>query len=81
VTALQQVSRDVPIVFVGVVDPMGSGFVASLSRPGGNATGFVIFEYSLTGKWLEMLKEIAPEVKRARRVACAGQQSPHDEIG
>jgi len=65
VRALQQASRSVPIVFVGVADPVGSGLVASLSRPGGNATGFVIFEYSLAGKWLELLKEIAPEVKRA----------------
>jgi putative ABC transport system substrate-binding protein len=65
VRALQQASRNVPIVFVGVVDPVGSGLVASLSRPGGNATGFVIFEYSLAGKWLELLKELAPEVKRA----------------
>jgi putative tryptophan/tyrosine transport system substrate-binding protein len=65
VTALQQASRTVPIVFVGVVDPVGSGMVASLPRPGGNATGFVIFEYALATKWLELLKEIAPEVKRA----------------
>jgi putative ABC transport system substrate-binding protein len=65
VTALRQASRIVPIVFVGVVDPVGSGMVASLARPGGNATGFVIFEYALATKWLELLKEIAPEVKRA----------------
>jgi len=65
VIALQQASRSVPIVFVSVVDPVGSGLVASMSRPGGNATGFVIFEYSLAGKWLELLKEIAPEIKRA----------------
>jgi putative ABC transport system substrate-binding protein len=65
VTALRQASRTVPIVFVGVVDPVGSGMVASLARPGGNATGFVIFEYALATKWLELLKEIAPEVKRA----------------
>jgi putative ABC transport system substrate-binding protein len=65
VTALRQASRTVPIVFVGVVDPVGSGMVASLPRPGGNATGFVIFEYALATKWLELLKEIAPGVKRA----------------
>jgi putative ABC transport system substrate-binding protein len=65
VTALQQASRTVPIVFVGVVDPVGSGMVVSLPRPGGNATGFVIFEYALATKWLELLKEIAPRVKRA----------------
>ena len=54
-----------PIVFVGVADPVGAGFVDSLARPGGNATGFMLFEYSLSGKWLELLKEIAPGVKRA----------------
>jgi len=54
----------VPIVFAIVPDPVGSGFVASLSRPGGNATGFLQFEYSLSGKWLELLKEIAPGVTR-----------------
>ena len=62
---LLQVTRTVPIVFVVVPDPVGSGFVARLSRPGGNATGFVQFEYSLSGKWLELLKEIAPGVTRA----------------
>jgi putative tryptophan/tyrosine transport system substrate-binding protein len=55
----------VPIVFVIVPDPVGSGFVDSLSRPGGNATGFMQFEYSLSGKWLELLKQIAPGVTRA----------------
>jgi putative ABC transport system substrate-binding protein len=55
----------VPIVFVLVPDPVGSGFVESLSRPGGNATGFMTFEYGLSGKWLELLKEIAPGVTRA----------------
>jgi len=61
---LLKVTRTVPIVFVVVPDPVGSGFVASLSRPGGNATGFVQFEYSLSGKWLELLKQIAPGVTR-----------------
>ena len=61
---LLQVTRTVPIVFVLVPDPVGSGFVARLSRPGGNATGFVQFEYSLSGKWLELLKQIAPGVTR-----------------
>jgi putative tryptophan/tyrosine transport system substrate-binding protein len=64
VAALQRVSRTVPIVFVGVTDPLGAGFVDSLARPGGNATGFMIYEYSLSGKWLELLKEIAPGVMR-----------------
>src|SRR6266511_213834 len=58
-------TRTVPIVFVLVPDPVGSGFVESLSRPGGNATGFMQFEYGLSGKWLELLKEIAPGVTRA----------------
>jgi putative ABC transport system substrate-binding protein len=65
VTALQQATRSVPIVFVGVIDPVGSGLVASLARPGGNATGFVVFEYALAAKWLELLKEISPGVTRA----------------
>jgi putative ABC transport system substrate-binding protein len=61
---LLQVTRTVPIVFPGVVDPVGAGFVDSLARPGGNATGFLLFEYSLSGKWLELLKQIAPGVTR-----------------
>ena len=59
------VSRRVPIVFVQVTDPVGGGFVASLALPGGNATGFTQFEYSMSGKWLELLKEISPRVTRA----------------
>jgi putative ABC transport system substrate-binding protein len=62
--ALQQTATTVPIVFVNVVDPVGAGFVARLARPGGNATGFTPFEYSLSGKWLELLKEIAPNLTR-----------------
>ena len=62
---LLQATRTVPIVFTIVPDPVGAGFVDSLSRPGGNATGFVQFEYSLSTKWLELLKEIAPRVTRA----------------
>jgi len=64
VAALQGASRTVPIVFAHAVDPVGAGFVDSLSRPGGNATGFVLFEYSISAKWLELLKEIAPNVTR-----------------
>jgi ABC-type uncharacterized transport system substrate-binding protein len=60
-----QATRTVSIVFVLVPDPVGAGFVESLARPGGNATGFMQFEYSLSGKWLELLKEIAPSVTRA----------------
>ncbi|MGB7454279.1 MAG: ABC transporter substrate-binding protein, partial [Pseudolabrys sp.] len=64
VAALQAVTRTVPIVFAGTIDPVGAGFVDSLARPGGNATGFVLFEYSMGAKWLELLKEIAPNVSR-----------------
>jgi putative tryptophan/tyrosine transport system substrate-binding protein len=64
VAPLLQATRTVPIVFVTVVDPVGAGFVASLAQPGGNATGFTNFEYSMSGKWLELLKEIAPGVTR-----------------
>jgi putative tryptophan/tyrosine transport system substrate-binding protein len=62
---LLQETRTVPIVFVNVADPVGAGFVNSLSRPGGNATGFMQFEYSLSAKWLELLKQTAPGVTRA----------------
>jgi putative ABC transport system substrate-binding protein len=65
VAPLLQATRTVPIVFVSVIDPVGAGFVASLAQPGGNATGFTIYEYSMSGKWLELLKEIAPGVTRA----------------
>jgi putative tryptophan/tyrosine transport system substrate-binding protein len=65
VTPLLQATRTVPIVFVVVPDPVGAGFVDSLARPGGNATGFVQFEYGLSGKWLELLKEVAPRLTRA----------------
>jgi putative ABC transport system substrate-binding protein len=65
VESLLQVTRTVPIVFTIVADPVGSGFVDSLSQPGGNVTGFMQFEYSLCGKWLELLKEIAPGTTRA----------------
>ena len=64
VGALQQASRTIPIVFVTTIDPVGGGWVESLSRPGTNATGFASFEFSMSGKWLELLKEIAPGVKR-----------------
>ena len=63
--ALRETTRTLPIVFVGVTDPVGAGYVASLARPGGNATGFAIVEYGMGAKWLELLKEIAPRVTRA----------------
>ena len=62
---LLQATRTVPIVFVNVADPVGAGFVESLAQPGGNATGFMQFEYNLSGKWLELLKQMAPSVTRA----------------
>ena len=65
VAALLQASRTVPIVFTNVIDPVGAGFVASLARPGGNAAGFMQYEYGLSGKWLELLKELMPGVTRA----------------
>ena len=61
---LLQATRTVPIVFAVVADPVGAGFVDSLARPGGNATGFIAFEYGMSGKWLELLKQIAPGVTR-----------------
>ncbi len=64
VVPLQRINRTLPIVFVAVVDPVGGGIVDSLARPGGNATGFLSFEYSLGGKWLDLLKQIAPSVTR-----------------
>jgi len=64
VAALQRTTHTVPIVFALVIDPVGAGFVASLARPGGNTTGFSAFEYSLSGKWLELLKELAPNLTR-----------------
>jgi putative tryptophan/tyrosine transport system substrate-binding protein len=65
VAPLLEATRTVPIVFVTVIDPVGAGFVASLAQPGGNATGFMDHEYSMGGKWLELLKQIAPRVTRA----------------
>jgi putative ABC transport system substrate-binding protein len=80
VGSLLQVTHTVPVVFVIVPDPVGSGFVESLSRPGGNATGFLMFEYSLCGKWLELLKEIAPGVTRAAMLRDAADPSGIGEL-
>jgi putative tryptophan/tyrosine transport system substrate-binding protein len=71
-TRLLQATRQVPVVFVNVSDPVGAGFVASLARPGGNATGFTQFEYGMSGKWLELLKQTAPGLKRAAVMRDAG---------
>jgi putative tryptophan/tyrosine transport system substrate-binding protein len=64
VAALQQVTHTVPIVFANVIDPIGAGFIVSMAHPGGNTTGFTAFEYSISGKWLELLREIAPGLTR-----------------
>ena len=64
VASLQQTTRSVPIVFANVIDPVGAGYVRSLARPGGNITGFTAFEYSIAGKWLELLRQVAPRVTR-----------------
>ncbi len=76
-----QATRTVPIVFAHVIDPVGAGFVDSLARPGGNATGFISFEYGLAGKWLELLKEIAPRVTRAAVLRDAGVASGIGQFG
>ena len=78
VSALQKASRSVPIVFVSVVDPVGGGLVASLARPGGNAIGFLLSEFGFSGKWLELLKEIAPTLTR---VAVVRDQAIASQIG
>jgi putative ABC transport system substrate-binding protein len=69
IAALQHENREIPIVFAGIADPVGSGFITSLPRPGGNITGVMQYEASVTGKWLAMLKEIAPQLTRAAFVA------------
>ena len=81
VAPLLQATRTVPIVFVNVIDPVGAGFVASLAQPGGNATGFTIYEYSMSGKWLELLKEIGPRVTRAAVVRDATVASGIGQFG
>jgi putative ABC transport system substrate-binding protein len=65
IAAIQHENREIPIVFAGIADPIGSGFITSLPRPGGNITGVMQYEASVTGKWLAMLKEIAPQLTRA----------------
>src|SRR5262245_23804385 len=89
--ALQQVSHTVPTVFVGLIDPVGTGFVESLARPGGNTTGFTSFEYALSAKWVEILKELTPFVTRVGVMRehgtptgvglWAAMQGPHSSIG
>ena len=81
VAPLLQATRTVPIVFVQVTDPVGAGFVDSLARPGGNATGFLLFEYAISGKWLELLKEIAPRVSRAGVIRDPAQTAGTGQFG
>jgi putative tryptophan/tyrosine transport system substrate-binding protein len=76
VAALRRLNRTVPIVFANVTDPLGAGFVDSLNRPGGNTTGFMIYEYTLSGKWLGLLKEIAPNVTRVAVI-----RNPDNPVG
>jgi putative ABC transport system substrate-binding protein len=78
---LLQATRTVPVVFPTTVDPVGAGFVDSLARPGGNATGFISFEYSLSGKWLELLKEIAPGLTRVAVLRNAATPSGPGQFG
>ena len=80
VGALQRVTRDVPIVFFGTTDPVNRGLIASLSRPGGNTTGFTQFEFGISGKWLELLKQVAPSVTRAAVIRDPSQFSGVGEL-
>ena len=78
---LQRATRTVPIVFVSVADPVAGGFAASLSRPGGNATGFTSIDYGMSGKWLELLKQIAPQVTRVGVIRDPDQISGGGQLG
>jgi putative ABC transport system substrate-binding protein len=81
VAAIQHVSPAIPIVFVRVADPVGAGLVDNLARPSGNVTGFMLFEYSLSGKWLELLKQIAPHVTRAAILRDPGNPAGMAQFG
>jgi putative tryptophan/tyrosine transport system substrate-binding protein len=81
VTALQRVSRTLPIVFVDVSDPIGAGLVERMDRPGGSTTGFMIFEYSLSAKWIELLKQVAPNVRRAAVIRDAANPAGIAQFG
>jgi putative ABC transport system substrate-binding protein len=78
---LLHLTKTIPIVFVSVTDPLGSGFITSISRPGRNATGFTNFEYSMSAKWLELLKQVAPSVKRAVVIRNPGLTSGGGQFG
>jgi putative ABC transport system substrate-binding protein len=81
VEPLQQATRTVPIVFVNTIDPVGAGVVESLARPGGNATGFTLFEYGISSKWLELLKGIAPGIRRAAVLRDRADASGTGQLG
>src|SRR5262249_3816858 len=81
VASLLQATRAVPIVFTQVAEPVGGGFVETLARPGGNATGFMLYEYGIGTKWLELLKEIAPGVKQVAFLQTAGALSGPGQFG
>jgi putative ABC transport system substrate-binding protein len=81
VAAVQALAHAPPIVFVGVTDPAGAGFVDNLAKPGGNATGFMIFEYGFTAKWLELLKQIAPDVRRVAVLRLADNPAAMAQFG
>ena len=81
VGALLQTTRVVPIVFASIADPVGAGFVESLARPGGNATGFMNFEYSISGKWLDLLKEMAPRLTRVAVLRDAAIAAGSGQLG
>jgi putative ABC transport system substrate-binding protein len=81
VAAFQRLTRTVPIVFTLVSDPIGAGFIDSLARPGGNTTGFMLFEYNMSGKWLELLKEIAPSVTRVAVLRNAANRAGSAQFG
>jgi putative ABC transport system substrate-binding protein len=81
VAALQRASRSVPIVFVNVTDPVGAGIVSSLARPGGNATGFTQFEFGISAKWLELLKQMAPQLARVAVIRDPAARSGGGQLG
>jgi putative tryptophan/tyrosine transport system substrate-binding protein len=81
VAALQRATRTAPVVFGSVIDPVGAGFVESLARPGGNITGFTVFEYGISGKWLELLKQIAPGVTRVAVLRDAAIAAGSGQLG